>query len=122
MRRLCSRLRAISESFSVTAAWWIFPHCSEQPILRGIILRTRPAKLMPLYEMIWDKKRIFRNGAPLKAITLAGQRITRTTVCPKHLWYWAMRYQNPSIASVLEQMANDGVTDITVLPCTRNTR
>ena len=30
--------------------------------------------------------------------------------------YWAMRYQNPSIASVLERMAHDGVTDITVLP------
>ena len=26
-----------------------------QPILRGIILRVRPAKLAPLYEMIWDK-------------------------------------------------------------------
>ena len=42
-----------------------------QPILRGIILRTRPAKLVPLYEMIWDKSVALENGVPLKAITLA---------------------------------------------------
>ncbi|MBP6295157.1 MAG: ferrochelatase, partial [Hydromonas sp.] len=40
-----------------------------QPILRGIILRIRPKKLVPLYEMIWDKTAAPENGAPLKAIT-----------------------------------------------------
>jgi ferrochelatase len=88
-----------------------------QPILRGIILRTRPAKLMPLYEMIWDKSVALENGAPLKAITLAQANALRERLSAQNTSvYWAMRYQNPSIASVLEQMANDGVTDITVLP------
>ena len=88
-----------------------------QPILRGIILRTRPAKLVPLYEMIWDKSVALENGAPLKAITLAQANALRERLSAQNTSvYWAMRYQNPSIASVLEQMAHDGVTDITVLP------
>ena len=88
-----------------------------QPILRGIILRVRPAKLVPLYEMIWDKTAAPENGAPLKAITLAQAQALNARLAESNVSvYWAMRYQNPSIASVLERMAHDGVTDITVLP------
>jgi ferrochelatase len=88
-----------------------------QPILRGIILRIRPKKLVPLYEMIWDKNVAPENGAPLKAITLAqAEALSARLATTNTAVYWAMRYQNPSIASVLERMANDGVTDVTVLP------
>ena len=88
-----------------------------QPILRGIILRVRPAKLVPLYEMIWDKNVAPENGAPLKAITLAQAEALRARLTASNMAvYWAMRYQNPSIASVLQRMADDGVTDVTVLP------
>ena len=88
-----------------------------QPILRGIILRIRPEKLVPLYEMIWDKTAAPENGAPLKAITLAQAQALNARLAESNVSvYWAMRYQNPSIASVLERMAHDGVTDITVLP------
>lgn len=88
-----------------------------QPILRGIILRVRPAKLVPLYEMIWDKNVAPENGAPLKAITLAqAEALSARLTVSNMAVYWAMRYQNPSIASALQRMADDGVTDVTVLP------
>ncbi len=41
------------------------------PILHGIILRTRPKRLVAQYDMIWDRTVAPENGAPLKAITCA---------------------------------------------------
>lgn len=91
------------------------------PILHGIILRRRPARLVPLYEMIWNHEVAPENGAPLKAITLAQAEALQhyfdhPPSKPPFKVYWAMRYQNPSIASVLRQMADDGMQQIVVLP------
>ncbi|MGL4768313.1 MAG: ferrochelatase [Formosimonas sp.] len=80
-----------------------------QPILRGIILRTRPVKLVPQYRAIWRV-----DGAPLKSITavqarLLGERLNQTV-------YWAMRYQEPSIRDTLRQVVADGCTDALIVP------
>lgn len=84
------------------------------PILYGIILRKRPAKLAPKYAAIWEAE-----GAPLKAIT-ARQAGSLQTLLQNNgdqtPVYFAMRYQNPSVIDVLTQMSNDGVTHFKVLP------
>ena len=90
------------------------------PILNAIILRRRPARLVPLYEMIWSHDVAPENGAPLKAITLAQTEALQDYFTQNNLdhlsVYWAMRYQNPSIASVLRQIADDGISRVLLLP------
>ena len=90
------------------------------PILNGIILRRRPARLVPLYEMIWNHEVAPENGAPLKAITQAQAEALQDYFSQNNLnhlrVYWTMRYQNPSIASVLRQIAHDGMDRVVLLP------
>jgi ferrochelatase len=87
-------------------AWW--------PILHGIILRTRPKKSAAKYASVW-----LPEGSPLKVWTekqatllrgYLGERGHQVTV--RH----AMRYGNPSIASVLDELKAEGVTRVLVLP------
>ena len=88
-----------------------------QPILRGIILRTRPAKLVPKYLSVWRA-----DGAPLKSITAQQARALEAALSDlpaasqKRRVYWAMRYQLPSMRDVLMQIANDGHSHVQVLP------
>ncbi len=86
--------------------WW--------PILHGIVLRTRPAKSAAKYARIWSPE-----GSPLKVWTdkqarllegYLGQRGHRVAVQS------AMRYGEPSIATVLSQLKASGVQRILVLP------
>ncbi|GAA6140743.1 ferrochelatase [Hydrogenophaga sp. 5NK40-0174] len=86
--------------------WWL--------ILHGIILRTRPAKSAAKYKSIWTE-----NGSPLKHWTdtqskllagYLGERGHHVTV------RYAMRYGNPSIASVLDELKAKNVTRILLLP------
>lgn len=88
--------------------WW--------PILHGIILRTRPPKLVEKYAAIWQP-----DGAPLKAITAAqahalAERMTNDDNDATVSVYWAMRYQNPSVASVLKKIIADGFKHVRVVP------
>ena len=92
-----------------------------QLILRGIILRTRPKKSAALYKEVWTEE-----GSPLMAISVRQQqKLMALLNADKGLnsqkaidtkVYLAMRYGNPSIASVLQQMQRDGVDKMIVLP------
>lgn len=86
--------------------WWA--------ILHGVILRVRPAKSAAKYASIWTPE-----GSPLKVWTekqakllagYLGQRGHAVSV------RYAMRYGNPSTASVLDAAKHDGATRILVLP------
>ena len=86
--------------------WWA--------ILHGVILRVRPAKSAAKYAQIWTAE-----GSPLKVWTAKqatllagylGQRGHGVAV------RYAMRYGNPSIASVLDALQQEGATRILVLP------
>lgn len=89
------------------ALWWL--------ILNGIILNLRPAKSAAKYAQIWLKE-----GSPLRVHTerqakllkgLLGQRgHTKVEVA------YAMRYGNPSIASVLDTLKKTGVERALILP------
>ncbi len=87
--------------------WW--------PILNGIILQTRPRKSAAKYASIWTPE-----GSPLKVITERQTALLRTALnaaspIPIRVEY-AMRYGQPSVASVIGQLRAAGCTRLLVLP------
>ena len=91
------------------ALWWL--------ILHGVILRVRPAKSAAKYASVWTA-----DGSPLAAWTakqaklLQGYLGERGHRPPTLLVRHAMRYGNPSVASVLDQLKAANATRILVLP------
>jgi ferrochelatase len=87
--------------------WW--------PILNGIILNFRPAKSAAKYAQIWDK-----DGSPLKVHTERQTKLLRGYLGEQGraalLVDYAMRYGNPSIASVLARLKEQHCERILVLP------
>ena len=79
-------------------------------LVRGIILRTRPRKIAPLYKSIW-----MEDGSPLRVYS---KRVTENLRTINHdiEFEFAMRYGNPSIRSGLEKLKASGVTDLLLLP------
>ncbi|MDQ0321830.1 ferrochelatase [Pararhizobium capsulatum DSM 1112] len=85
------------------------------PILYGIVLNTRPAKVGKAYETIWNKdlnesylRTYTRNQAELMAKSLSG--FSNVVVD------WGMRYGQPSIASRIEALQKQGCERILVFP------
>ena len=83
-------------------------------ILHGIILRIRPKKSAAKYASIWMPE-----GSPLKVWTqkqaaLLGSELT--ALGHQVQVRYAMRYGNPSIASQLELLKEQGVTRVLVMP------
>ena len=64
-----------------------------QPVLRGIILNTRPRKSAHAYRQVWTEK-----GSPLAAITAEQAEALQARLGDAVRVDWAMRYGNPSIA------------------------
>jgi len=83
-----------------------------QPILRGIILNTRPAKSAALYASIWDRA---RGDSPLRVIT-ADQAAALQAALPDVTVDFAMRYGNPSIPDRLAALKAAGCARILVMP------
>jgi protoporphyrin/coproporphyrin ferrochelatase len=89
--------------------WWL--------ILHGIILRVRPAKSAAKYASIWSAE-----GSPLAKWTakqtalLQGYLGERGHAPPTLLVRHAMRYGNPSLAGVLDQLKAANATRVLVLP------
>jgi ferrochelatase len=86
--------------------WW--------PLLQAVILRVRPGQSAKRYASIWTPE-----GSPLTVWTdkqakllagYLGQRGHQVTV------RFAMRYGNPSIASVLDELVASGARRVLVLP------
>lgn len=80
-------------------------------LLEGIILRTRPAKSAHAYAQVWTAA-----GSPLIATSRSVQAKLAAALGPATPVYLAMRYGNPSIASVVAQLAADGITDLLLFP------
>ncbi|WEX89202.1 ferrochelatase [Sinorhizobium garamanticum] len=85
------------------------------PILYGIVLNTRPGKVGKAYEVIWNKERneswlrtYTRNQAELMAKAFADR--------PQVTVDWAMRYGQPSIASRMEALQQEGCDRVLVFP------
>jgi ferrochelatase len=79
-----------------------------QPILRGIILNTRPRKSAHAYSLVWTE-----DGSPLAAITRAqAEALNLGDVVVD----WAMRYGNPAIGERLAAMKAAGCDRILIAP------
>ncbi len=87
--------------------WWL--------ILNGVILNLRPAKSAAKYALIWDQ-----DGSPLRVHTERQARLLRGYLGaqghPALVVDFAMRYGEPSIASVLAQLKQQRCERILVLP------
>ncbi|PJI88187.1 ferrochelatase [Sphingomonas koreensis] len=86
------------------------PQIVWQPILRGIILRTRPKKSAHAYQQVWTDE-----GSPLAAIT-ARQAKALQAAWPDVTVDWAMRYGNPAIGDKLRAMKHAGCERILIAP------
>jgi ferrochelatase len=82
-----------------------------QPILRGIILRTRPKKSAHAYQQVWRP-----DGSPLAAITKAQSDALQGAWGEENFVDWAMRYGEPSIADRLDSMRAYGAKRILIAP------
>jgi ferrochelatase len=87
--------------------WWL--------ILNGIILNVRPGKSAAKYAQIWDQE-----GSPLKVHTERQTKLLRGYLGAQGhaalLVDYAMRYGNPSVASVLARLKEAHCERILVLP------
>ncbi|WP_417608405.1 ferrochelatase [Parasphingorhabdus sp.] len=81
-----------------------------QPILRGVILNTRPAKSAEAYSLVWTE-----DGSPLAFYTRKQAEKLADTI-DGVMVDWAMRYGNPSIKSRLDVMKAAGCDRILIAP------
>jgi protoporphyrin/coproporphyrin ferrochelatase len=82
-----------------------------QPILRGIILNTRPQKSAKAYAKIWTDR-----GSPLADITAQQAEAVVGRFGDKVLVDYAMRYGNPSIEQRVTEMMGKGCDRILIAP------
>jgi len=91
------------------------------PLLHGVILTTRPSRKGKDYRRIWNTA---RDESPLKTITRAQADGVRAALAAGALGAagtdiavaWGMRYGNPSLASALGVLADQGCERILLVP------
>lgn len=87
------------------------PPIAWQPILRGIILNTRPKKSAHAYSQVWSDK-----GSPLAAITAEQAEKLQPRLGSGVTVDWAMRYGNPSIPDKIAALKAAGCERILIAP------
>ncbi|SFR45688.1 ferrochelatase [Marinobacter daqiaonensis] len=87
--------------------WWL--------ILHGVILRIRPSRSAKAYKSVWQP-----GGSPLLTHTADQCEGIRAALQQKYgdnvVVGFAMRYGNPSIPSVIDEMSRQGMRQLLVLP------
>ncbi|WP_421852037.1 ferrochelatase [Novosphingobium sp.] len=87
------------------------PQIFWQPILRGLVLRTRPRKSAHAYSQVWTE-----DGSPLAFHTAAQARALQARLGDAAIVRYAMRYQKPAMAVELDKLLADGCERILVAP------
>lgn len=87
------------------------PPIAWQPVLRGIILRTRPRKSAEAYRQVWTN-----DGSPLASVTRRQTADLRERLGDQVRVAYAMRYGNPGIAQEIGRMMAAGCTRILAAP------
>jgi ferrochelatase len=82
-----------------------------QPILRGIILNTRPKKSAHAYRLVWTEA-----GSPLAAITARQAGALADAFGPDVIVDHAMRYGNPAIGARIDALMAAGCERILIAP------
>jgi protoporphyrin/coproporphyrin ferrochelatase len=87
------------------------PPIAWQPILRGLVLNTRPKKSARAYGLVWTE-----HGSPLACYTRAKAEKLQNAFGADVLVDWAMRYGQPSIGDRLTAMKDAGCDRILLAP------
>ncbi|MXO48716.1 ferrochelatase [Erythrobacter vulgaris] len=87
------------------------PPIAWQPILRGIILNTRPKKSAHAYSQVWTE-----DGSPLAVITRKQAEAMQEAFGERVKVDWAMRYGTPSIPERLQALMDAGCERILLAP------
>jgi ferrochelatase len=87
------------------------PQLVWQPILRGIILRTRPSKSAHAYRQVWTDE-----GSPLAAITGRQARALAGAFGEAVIVDHAMRYGKPAISEKIDALKAAGCERILIAP------
>lgn len=81
------------------------------PLLHFIILPTRSKRVAKLYQAIW-----WQEGSPMRVITRRKAEKLQAVLPENYQVFFAMRYGNPSMQSVLETIAHKNFDKLIVLP------
>jgi ferrochelatase len=87
------------------------PAIAWQPILRGIILRTRPRKSAEAYAKVWTNE-----GSPLRVVTERQTLALRERLGGAVTVEFAMRYGEPGIADAIARMTAAGCDRVLMAP------
>lgn len=87
------------------------PRIVWQPILRGIILNTRPKKSAKAYAKVWTE-----GGSPLAVITRQQSEQLQMRLGDNVVVKYAMRYGNPSIPDQIAALQSMGCERILLAP------
>src|SRR4051795_5319681 len=87
------------------------PQLVWQPILRGIILRTRPKRSAHAYRQVWTDE-----GSPLAAITARQARALAGAFGEGVIVDHAMRYGKPAISEKIDALKAAGCERILIAP------
>lgn len=82
-----------------------------QPLLRGVILRTRPRRSAELYSQIWTDK-----GSPLLLHSLEQQSGLQTLLGPQYQVELGLAYSEPSMVQAMSKLEAAGITRIIIVP------
>jgi ferrochelatase len=82
-----------------------------QPILRGIVLNTRPKRSAQLYRQVWTEA-----GSPLAAISAEQAAKLQTRLGDAATVAYAMRYGVPGIAAELRKLVDRGCERVLLAP------
>jgi ferrochelatase len=80
-------------------------------LVNAIITPTRAPKSAKAYQEVWTEQ-----GSPLVVMSHSAGAKLREALGAEVPVYVAMRYQNPSIASVIAQIRDDGIEEILLFP------
>jgi len=84
-----------------------------QPLLKLVILNTRPKTTAANYAKIWDKA---ENESPLKLITRNQAKLLEGAFGPNVIVDYAMRYGNPAMDLALDRLKAAGCDRICIAP------
>jgi ferrochelatase len=87
------------------------PQLVWQPILRGIILKTRPKKSSHAYKQVWTDE-----GSPLAAITARQAKALAGAFGEQVIVDHAMRYGKPAISQRIDALKAQGCERILIAP------
>ena len=82
-----------------------------QPILRGVVLTTRPRRSARAYRMVWTDE-----GSPLAAITARQAAALDGAFGPEAIVDHAMRYGRPAIGEKIDALIERGCERILIAP------